>query len=103
MCGITGIIDFKNNKINSQEINYFTKSLDHRGPDGSNYFINNDKKKMLALSDEYTYENGGQGGFEIRTWVAIAGACEGAKGNLWCYEPIPDYAVGCTIAKMEIK
>ena len=47
--------------------------------------------------------HGGQGGFEIRTWVAIAGACEGAKGNLWCYEPIPDYAVGCTIAKMEIK
>ena len=48
MCGITGIIDFKNNKINSQEINYFTKSLDHRGPDGSNYFINNDKNVGLG-------------------------------------------------------
>ena len=48
MCGITGIIDFKNKKINSQEINYFTKSLDHRGPDGSNYFINNDKNVGLG-------------------------------------------------------
>lgn len=66
-------------------------------------FIKNDKERMLSFTDEYTYENGGQGGFEIRTFIAIAGACEGAKGNLWCYEPIPDYAVGCTLAKMEIK
>ena len=48
MCGITGIIESKNKKINSQEINYFTKSLDHRGPDGSNYFINNDKNVGLG-------------------------------------------------------
>ena len=35
--------------------------------------------------------------------LVFAGTCEGAKGNLWCYEPIPDYAFGCTVAKMEIK
>ena len=66
-------------------------------------FIKNDKERMLSFTDKYTYENGGQGAFEIRTFIAIAGACEGAKGNLWCYEPIPNYAVGCTVAKMEIK
>ena len=38
MCGISGIIDFDNQKILSQEINLFTKSLSHRGPDGSNFF-----------------------------------------------------------------
>ena len=46
------------------------------------YFIKNDKESMLSLTDEYTYNSGGQGGFEIRTWVAIAGVCEGAEGNL---------------------
>ena len=48
MCGVTGIIDFNNKEINSKEINYFTKSLDHRGPDGSNYFINNDMNVGLG-------------------------------------------------------
>ena len=66
------------------------------------HFLANDKAGMLSFSDEETYERGGQGGFEIRTFVAIAGACEGAKGDLWCYEPIPIYAVGCTVASMEV-
>ena len=43
MCGISGIIDFDNQKILSQEINLFTKSLSHRGPDGSNFFLNNNR------------------------------------------------------------
>ena len=47
MCGISGIIDFDNQKILSQEINLFTKSLSHRGPDGSNFFLNN--KRSVAF------------------------------------------------------
>jgi len=47
MCGIVGILDFGKKKISKEEIKYFTKSLDHRGPDGSNYFIN--EKKNLAF------------------------------------------------------
>jgi len=65
-------------------------------------FISNDKKALLSYSDKETYEKAGQGGFEIRTWIAVAGACEGSTGELWCYEPIPNYAVGCTLASMEI-
>ena len=47
MCGISGIIDFGNQKIHSKEINLFTNSLSHRGPDGSNFFLNNNQ--LVAL------------------------------------------------------
>ena len=48
MCGVTGIIDFNNKKINPKEINYLTNSLNHRGPDGSNYFINDEMNVGLG-------------------------------------------------------
>ena len=47
--------------------------------------------------------DGGQGGFEIRTFVAVAGATEGATGEVWFYEPIPIFAVGCTVATMDVR
>ncbi|HZB92821.1 MAG TPA: hypothetical protein VE397_15345 [Stellaceae bacterium] len=62
----------------------------------------NDQAAVLAYSDEDTYREGGQGGFEIRTFIAVAGAAEGAAGEIWCYEPIPVFAVGCTVAVMRL-
>ena len=44
----------------------------------------------------------GQGGFEIRTFIAIAGAMEGYTGELWFYAPIPIFAGGCTVAVMKL-
>ena len=35
--------------------------------------------------------------------VAVAGATEGARGELWFYAPIPIFAVGCTIATMTVE
>jgi aromatic ring-opening dioxygenase catalytic subunit (LigB family) len=61
-----------------------------------------DKAALLSYSDEETYREGGQGGFEIRTFIAVAGAAEGATGEVWCYEPIPIFAVGCTVAVMHL-
>ena len=58
---------------------------------------NNDREAMLSYSDEETYRDAGQGGFEIRTFIAISGATEGLTGDVWYYEPIPIYAVGCTV------
>jgi 2,3-dihydroxyphenylpropionate 1,2-dioxygenase len=49
------------------------------------------------------WREGGQGGFEIRTLIAIAGATEGCAGELWCYVPIPIFAVGCTVAVMRLR
>jgi aromatic ring-opening dioxygenase catalytic subunit (LigB family) len=60
-----------------------------------------DKQAMLSYSDADTYRDGGQGGFEIRTLIAAAAAARG-KGCVHHYAPIPIFAVGCTIASLEI-
>jgi 2,3-dihydroxyphenylpropionate 1,2-dioxygenase len=61
----------------------------------------NDKASMLSYTDEATYRDAGQGGYEIRTFVAVAAAA-GGTGTLHHYRPIPMFAVGCTIADMSI-
>ncbi len=67
------------------------------------HFINNRREAMLAYTDEQTYLDAGQGGFEIRTFITVAGATEGATGELWFYAPIPIFAVGCTVAAMSVE
>ncbi len=62
----------------------------------------NDRAALVAYGDEETYRDGGQGGFEIRTFIAVAGAAEGSTGEVLCYEPIPIFAVGCTAAVMQL-
>lgn len=61
----------------------------------------NDKDALLSYTDEETYADAGQGGFEIRTFIAAAAAARG-PGSVRFYEPIPIFAVGCTVATMEI-
>jgi aromatic ring-opening dioxygenase catalytic subunit (LigB family) len=61
----------------------------------------NDKPAMLSYTDEATYRDAGQGGFEIRTFISIAAAAQG-QGRLQYYQPIPIFAVGCTVATMSI-
>jgi len=62
----------------------------------------NDPARLLDYDDLRTYREGGQGGFEIRTFIAAAGAARGGRGEIWCYEPIPIFAVGCTVGVMRI-
>jgi 2,3-dihydroxyphenylpropionate 1,2-dioxygenase len=61
----------------------------------------NDKAALLSYTDEATYREAGQGGFEIRTFIAIAAAARG-QGSVQHYRPIPIFAVGCTVASMDI-
>jgi aromatic ring-opening dioxygenase catalytic subunit (LigB family) len=61
----------------------------------------NDKDAMLSYSDGDTYRDAGQGGFEIRTFISVAAAARG-KGHVQHYAPIPIFAVGCTVAVMNI-
>ena len=61
----------------------------------------NDKQALLSYTDEATYRDAGQGGFEIRTFISIAAAAQG-RGNLQHYRPIPIFSVGCTVATMDI-
>ena len=62
----------------------------------------NRRDALISYTDAETYRDGGQGGFEIRTFIAVAGACEGSTGEVWCYEPIPIFAVGCTVGVMRV-
>lgn len=62
----------------------------------------NNKEAMLDYTDEQTYLDAGQGGFEIRNFIAISGATEGAKGIVKYYRPIPIFAVGCTVGIVDL-
>lgn len=64
-------------------------------------FLNQDKEAMLAYTDEDILRDGGQGGFEIRVFLSAAAAARG-KGTLRHYAPIPIFAVGCTVAELEV-
>jgi aromatic ring-opening dioxygenase catalytic subunit (LigB family) len=66
-------------------------------------FTANRREELLAYRDDDTWREAGQGGFEIRTFVALAGAAEGSTAELWFYAPIPIFAVGCTVAVMNLK
>ena len=66
-------------------------------------FIANRREELVAYTDEETLRDAGQGGFEIRTFLTVAGATEGATGELLFYAPIPIFAVGCTVASMAVK
>ena len=65
-------------------------------------WLANDHARLIAYSDAETWRDAGQGGFEIRTFIAVAGAAEGAVGELHFYAPIPIFAVGCTVARMRL-
>jgi 2,3-dihydroxyphenylpropionate 1,2-dioxygenase len=66
-------------------------------------FVANDRASLVSYTDEETLRDAGQGGFEIRTFLAVAGATEGATGELMFYAPIPIFAVGCTVATMSVR
>lgn len=64
-------------------------------------WLANDRESLLDYTDAETYRDAGQGGFEIRTFIAAAAAA-GGPGTLHFYRPIPVFAVGCTVATMSI-
>ena len=61
-----------------------------------------DKEGLLGYSDEETYRDGGQGGFEIRTYIAAAAAA-GGPGEVQFYTAeLPIFAVGCTVGRFAL-
>ena len=65
-------------------------------------WLANRREALLAYRDDEVWREAGQGGFEIRTFISVAGAAEGCTGELWFYAPIPIFAVGCTVAIMNL-
>ena len=62
----------------------------------------NDRQRLLDYDDLTVYAEAGQGGFEIRTYLTVAAAADGAPGTVDFYAPIPIFAVGCTIATYDL-
>ena len=61
-----------------------------------------DRDALLSYSDTDTYDDAGQGGFEIRTYIAAAAAA-GGPGELQFYTAeLPIFAVGVTVASFRI-
>lgn len=65
-------------------------------------FVNAKRSELLAYRDDETWREAGQGGFEIRTFVAVSGATAGSTGEVRYYRPIPPFAVGCTIGVVRL-
>lgn len=65
-------------------------------------FARNDKDAMLSYTDEETYADGGQGGYEIRTFIATAAAAQGAAATVHFFEPIPIFATSCVCASFNL-
>ena len=62
----------------------------------------NDGDALCDYEDGSVYADAGQGGFEIRTFVAVSGAAAGSTGQVHFYAPIPIFSVGCTIASYDL-
>ena len=61
-----------------------------------------EKDAVLGYSDEETYAQAGQGGFEIRTYIAAA-AAGGGVGDIQFYTAeLPIFAVGVTVMRFDI-
>ena len=54
-----------------------------------------DLEPLLRLTHADIERDGGNGGQEIRNWMALLGAVPGWKGEAVAYEPVPEWITGC--------
>ncbi len=62
----------------------------------------NDREALVGYDDLSVYAEAGQGGFEIRTFIAVSAAASPAVGTVHFYRPVPIFAVGCTTASYDL-
>ena len=54
-----------------------------------------DLEPLLRLTHAEIERDGGNGGQEIRNWMALLGAVPGWKGDAVAYEPVAEWITGC--------
>jgi len=54
-----------------------------------------DVEPLLRLGWAEIERDGGNGGQEIRNWIAALGAVPGWKGEVLAYEPVAEWITGC--------
>ncbi len=56
---------------------------------------------LAALGTAEIERDGGNGGQELRNWIAVLGALPGVKGELLSYDPVPDWLIGAGVVWLE--
>ena len=54
-----------------------------------------DVEALTRLTHEEIERDGGNGGQEIRNWIALLGAVPGWTGDVLAYEPVAEWITGC--------
>ncbi len=57
-----------------------------------------DTEPLARLTWSEIDRGGGNGGQEIRNWIALLGAVPGWKGEVLAYEPVAEWITGCATA-----
>jgi protocatechuate 4,5-dioxygenase beta chain len=60
-----------------------------------------DVEGLIALSDEYVLEHGGNGALEIKNWICAMGMMGAAKASLIAYEAVPEWITGIGFAELK--
>ena len=61
MCGIVGLIRFDGKEVNENQLKIFTHSLHHRGPDGSNIYLDKTKSVGFGHTRTVTFDTSNNG------------------------------------------
>ncbi|MGE0809847.1 MAG: protocatechuate 3,4-dioxygenase [Immundisolibacter sp.] len=64
--------------------------------------VRGDVEAMTELDDAYVLREGGNGAFEIRNWIVAMGAMPRFRGEVICYEPIPEWITGLGLAELKL-
>jgi hypothetical protein len=78
--------------VGTPETGRINPEWDHRILD---HIARADVQPLVRLTHEEIERDGGNGGPEIRNWVALLGAVPGWKGELLAYEPVAEWITGC--------
>jgi hypothetical protein len=59
-------------------------------------------EELAGLTWEQIEGDGGNGGQEIRNWIAVLAAVPGVKGEVLAYEPVKEWLTGCGAVWMQV-
>ena len=65
-------------------------------------FLSHRRDAHTRYTEEEIERDAGRGGHEVRAWIVVSAATEGARGETLCFEPIPAYAITGCIATMTV-
>ncbi len=78
--------------VGTPETGRINPDFDHRVLD---HVARGDIEPLIRLTHAEIERDGGNGGQEIRNWIALLGAVPGWKGEVLAYEPVAEWITGC--------